>query len=46
MHDAREGGEITVEAVKLLVPALRARGFELVTVGEALNFLAPSLAAA
>jgi peptidoglycan/xylan/chitin deacetylase (PgdA/CDA1 family) len=35
MHDAREGGEVTVEAVKLLVPALRARGFELVTVSNA-----------
>jgi peptidoglycan-N-acetylglucosamine deacetylase len=32
MHEAREGGEVTVEAVRLLVPALRARGFELVTV--------------
>ncbi len=35
MHEAREGGEITVEAVRLLVPALRARGFELVTVSGA-----------
>jgi len=37
MHDAREGGEVTVEAVKLLVPALRARGFELVTVSRAIG---------
>jgi peptidoglycan/xylan/chitin deacetylase (PgdA/CDA1 family) len=36
MHDAREGGEVTVEAVRLLVPALRARGFELVTVSRAI----------
>jgi peptidoglycan/xylan/chitin deacetylase (PgdA/CDA1 family) len=32
MHEARDGGEVTVEAVRLLVPALRARGFELATV--------------
>jgi peptidoglycan/xylan/chitin deacetylase (PgdA/CDA1 family) len=32
MHEARDGGEITVEAVRLIVPALRARGFELTTV--------------
>jgi len=36
MHDAREGGEVTIEAVRLMVPALRARGFELVTVSRAL----------
>lgn len=35
LHEAREGGEVTIEAVKLLVPALRARGFELVTVSRA-----------
>jgi peptidoglycan/xylan/chitin deacetylase (PgdA/CDA1 family) len=35
MHDARDGGEVTVEAVKLLVPALRARGYELTTVSGA-----------
>jgi hypothetical protein len=46
MHDAREGGEVTVEAVRLLVPALRARGYNLVTVGDALESLTPSLAAA
>jgi hypothetical protein len=34
MHEAREGGETTIEAVRLLVPALRARGFELVTVSQ------------
>jgi peptidoglycan-N-acetylglucosamine deacetylase len=33
LHEARPGGEITIEAVRLLVPALRARGYELVTVG-------------
>ncbi|HSS00665.1 MAG TPA: polysaccharide deacetylase family protein [Kofleriaceae bacterium] len=36
MHEARDGGETTVEAVRKLVPALRARGFELVTVSRAL----------
>lgn len=36
MHDARPGGDVTVAAVRLLVPALRARGFELVTVSAAL----------
>jgi hypothetical protein len=36
MHEARDGGETTIEAVRLLVPALRARGFELVTVSRAL----------
>ena len=37
LHEARAGGEVTVEAVRLLVPALRARGFELVTVSEILD---------
>ncbi|HEY4240943.1 MAG TPA: polysaccharide deacetylase family protein [Kofleriaceae bacterium] len=32
MHEAREGGESTVEAVKRIVPALRARGFDFATV--------------
>jgi peptidoglycan/xylan/chitin deacetylase (PgdA/CDA1 family) len=32
MHEARDRGEVTVEAVKLLVPALRAQGYELTTV--------------
>jgi len=36
MHEAREGGEVTVDAVRLLVPALRARGLELTTVSRAL----------
>lgn len=31
MHDARDGGEVTVDAVRRIVPALRARGYELVT---------------
>jgi peptidoglycan/xylan/chitin deacetylase (PgdA/CDA1 family) len=36
MHEARDGGETTIEAVRMLVPALRARGFELVTVSCAI----------
>jgi peptidoglycan/xylan/chitin deacetylase (PgdA/CDA1 family) len=36
MHEARDGGETTIDAVRLLVPALRARGFELVTVSHAI----------
>lgn len=31
-HEAREGGEATIESMRLVIPALRARGFELVTV--------------
>jgi peptidoglycan/xylan/chitin deacetylase (PgdA/CDA1 family) len=34
LHEAREGGEVTIDAVRLLVPALRARGIELVTVSR------------
>ena len=34
MHEAREGGETTIEAVRRLVPALRARGLSLVTVSN------------
>jgi peptidoglycan/xylan/chitin deacetylase (PgdA/CDA1 family) len=34
MHEARDHGEVTVEAVKLLVPALRAQGYDLVTVSN------------
>jgi peptidoglycan/xylan/chitin deacetylase (PgdA/CDA1 family) len=37
MHDARDGGEITVAAVRLVVPELRARGYDLVTVSRALE---------
>src|SRR5262245_13420434 len=37
MHEARAGGETTIEAVRMLVPALRARGFELVTVSRAIG---------
>lgn len=37
MHEARAGGEVTVDAVRLIVPALRERGFELVTVSRALE---------
>ncbi len=37
LHEAREGGEVTIEAVRLLVPALRARGFELATVSRTLD---------
>ncbi len=36
MHDARDGGEITVDAVRLLVPELRERGFALTTVSRLL----------
>jgi peptidoglycan/xylan/chitin deacetylase (PgdA/CDA1 family) len=36
LHEARAGGETTVAAVRQLIPALRARGLEPVTVGEAL----------
>jgi len=32
MHEARENGEVTIEAVRRLIPELRARGYELVTV--------------
>ncbi len=35
MHEARDGGEETIAAVRLLIPALRARGYELVTVSGA-----------
>jgi peptidoglycan-N-acetylglucosamine deacetylase len=34
LHEARDGGEVTIEAVRLLIPALRSLGYELVTVGE------------
>ena len=34
MHEAREGGESTIEAVRRLVPALRAQGYELATVSS------------
>ena len=37
MHEARAGGEVTVDAVRLIVPALRERGFELATVSRALE---------
>ena len=37
LHEAREGGEVTIDAVRLLVPALRARGLELATVSRALE---------
>ena len=36
MHEARAGGEETIAAVRMLVPALRARGFTLVTASEAI----------
>ncbi len=35
MHEAREGGEVTIEAVRRLIPELRARGYQLVTVSGA-----------
>ena len=34
LHDARDGGETTIEAVQLLVPALRAQGLEPTTVSS------------
>ena len=34
MHEARDGGEETVAAVRMLVPALRAKGYQLATVSE------------
>jgi peptidoglycan/xylan/chitin deacetylase (PgdA/CDA1 family) len=37
LHEARAGGEVTVEAVRMLVPALRARGYELSTVSRTLD---------
>jgi peptidoglycan/xylan/chitin deacetylase (PgdA/CDA1 family) len=36
MHDGGRGGALTVEAVQLVVPALRARGYTLMTVSEIL----------
>jgi len=36
LHEARDGGEVTVDAVRRLVPALRARGLELATVSRLL----------
>jgi len=36
LHDARDGGETTIEAVKQIVPALRARGLAPVTASQAL----------
>jgi peptidoglycan-N-acetylglucosamine deacetylase len=36
LHEARDGGEVTIAAVRLLVPALRARGYELSTVSRTL----------
>jgi peptidoglycan-N-acetylglucosamine deacetylase len=36
LHEARSGGDTTVEAVRLLVPALRERGFEISTASHTL----------
>lgn len=36
MHEARERGEVTIDAVRRIVPALRARGLGFVTVSEAI----------
>jgi len=36
LHEARTGGEVTIDAVRLLVPAIRARGYELATVSRTL----------
>jgi peptidoglycan-N-acetylglucosamine deacetylase len=40
LHEARDGGEVTVEAVRMLVPALRARGYEMSTVSRTLEHTA------
>jgi peptidoglycan/xylan/chitin deacetylase (PgdA/CDA1 family) len=37
LHEARAGGEATIEAVRMIVPALRARGIELTTVSGMLG---------
>ena len=37
LHEARERGEVTIDAVRQIVPALRARGFELTTVSRTLE---------
>jgi len=37
LHEARTGGEVTVEAVRMLVPALRSRGYETSTVSRTLS---------
>lgn len=37
LHEARDGGEVTIDAVRMLVPALRARGYELSTVSRTLE---------
>jgi peptidoglycan/xylan/chitin deacetylase (PgdA/CDA1 family) len=34
MHEARDGGEATIDAVRMIVPALRERGIALTTVSE------------
>jgi peptidoglycan/xylan/chitin deacetylase (PgdA/CDA1 family) len=36
LHEARDGGETTIEAVRMLVPALRARGYETSTISRML----------
>lgn len=35
-HEARDGGEVTIDAIRMIVPALRARGYQLVTVTRAI----------
>jgi peptidoglycan/xylan/chitin deacetylase (PgdA/CDA1 family) len=37
MHEARDGGEVTIDAVRMIVPALRARGLELTTVSRVIG---------
>ncbi len=37
LHEARDGGDVTVDAVRMLVPELRALGFELTTVSRTLE---------
>jgi peptidoglycan/xylan/chitin deacetylase (PgdA/CDA1 family) len=45
MHEAREHGEVTIEAVRLLVPELRARGYELATTSSLVQPASRRLAA-
>jgi peptidoglycan/xylan/chitin deacetylase (PgdA/CDA1 family) len=46
LHEARDGGEVTVDAVRMIVPELRARGFELATVSNVREPLLPQTALA
>jgi peptidoglycan/xylan/chitin deacetylase (PgdA/CDA1 family) len=37
MHEARKGGEVTIEAVRLLIPQLLQQGFDLATVTDTMG---------